>query len=212
MRNGIGASARNTPPAVATPFPPPRPSRKIGTTWPRIAAIPYAIAQCCAGAASNSFGKSATGIAPFAVSRTSTASAIFPPSTRWTLVAPRLPLPCWRRSMPFAMRPAMYANGIDPSRYASGRPTAGCINGRPRSCRFPAHHDEKRRTGKSPELAESVVEVADVMLLYEVGMIAEHGDRRRCDLDLRGVVEANFPARRLWRLPTGQQLPELLVH
>ena len=51
MSAGIGASPKKTPPAVATPFPPPFPSRKIGLTWPMIAATPNAMAHklgwCC---------------------------------------------------------------------------------------------------------------------------------------------------------------------
>src|ERR1700748_329214 len=50
------------------------------------------------------------------MSNRKTASPILVPSTRMTFVAPRLPEPCLRRSTPLAL-PAMYAAGIDPSRY-----------------------------------------------------------------------------------------------
>ena len=45
MSAGSHASPKKTPPAVATPFPPPCPRRKTGFTWPSIAATPKAIAQ-----------------------------------------------------------------------------------------------------------------------------------------------------------------------
>src|SRR5262245_28031763 len=61
-------------------------------------------------------GNHATGSAPFAMSNAKTSRPILGPITRMTLVAPRLPDPCLRRSTPFDL-PAMYAAGIDPSRY-----------------------------------------------------------------------------------------------
>ena len=56
-----------------------------------------------------------------------TVSPIFQPKVRKTFVAPRLPLPTVRRSTPFAL-PARKADGMDPTRYATARPTAGCIS------------------------------------------------------------------------------------
>ena len=110
---GNGASARNTPDAVATPFPPPLPSRKIGFTCPAIAATPYAMAQpiCVVPSAAGSI---ATGRNPFSRSATYTVRPIFHPSVRNTLVAPRLPLPTVRRSTPLAL-PARYADGMEPT-------------------------------------------------------------------------------------------------
>ena len=49
----------------------------------------------------------ATGTAPLTMSITPTGIAYFQPSTRYTLVAPRLFEPCSRRSMPFPSLPAM---------------------------------------------------------------------------------------------------------
>ena len=50
--------------------------------------------------AGSSRGKSQAGAKPLATSTSATGSAAFQPITRRTLVAPRLPLPLWRRSTP----------------------------------------------------------------------------------------------------------------
>ncbi len=63
-----GVSAKNTPEAVATPFPPPLKRRKIGLTWPWIAARPHANAHPLCGAKSNKRGNTKTGRKPFAAS------------------------------------------------------------------------------------------------------------------------------------------------
>ena len=55
-----------------------------------------------------------TGTNPFAASSASTAIAQPLPIARATLVAPMLPLPTWRRSIPFA-RASNSPNGIDPA-------------------------------------------------------------------------------------------------
>ena len=64
---------------------------------------------------------------------------------------------------------------------------------------------------KPERLAEAVVQEADVVLLHEVGVVAEHGDRRRRDFHLRGVVELHLEAGRLRRLATGEQFAEAIV-
>src|SRR6185437_8097223 len=103
---GIVASARKTPPAVATPLPPAFHRRNGERTCPRMATMPNASAHCAGAGLAIPRGRSHTGKAPLAVSNSSTASPAFQPSTRNTLVAPRLPEPCSRRSMPRTQRPA----------------------------------------------------------------------------------------------------------
>ncbi len=51
--------------------------------------------------------------------------------------------------------------------------------------------------------------IAHVVLLDEIGVVAEHGDRRRRGLDLRRVVQLDLAAGRLRRLPAREQLAEL---
>ena len=50
------------------------------------------------------------------------------------------------------------------------------------------------------------------MLLDEIGMIAEHGDRRRLHAHLRRVVQLHLAAGGLRRLASREQLGEALVH
>src|SRR4026209_2505410 len=66
--------------------------------------------------------------------------------------------------------------------------------------RFPPHHDAQRASSKSPRCTKSVVEIADVMLLDEVGVVSENGDRRGRRLDLRCIVELHLSTRGLRRL------------
>ena len=54
--------------------------------------------------------------------------------------------------------------------------------------------------------------IAHVVLLHEIGVIAEHRDGRRRDLDLRRVVQLDLAARGLRRLAAREQLAEPLVH
>gem|GEM_PF-4106415 len=61
------------------------------------------------------------------MSSTITTLAIFHPITRKTFVAPRLPEPCSRRSIPLKSFPARNANGIEPARYAINNPANGSI-------------------------------------------------------------------------------------
>src|SRR5881394_2483128 len=60
-------------------------------------------------------------------------------------------------------------------------------------------------------LTESIVEKAHVVLLDQVGGVAEHGDRWRRNLDLGRVVQPHVAARRLRRLTSRDQLGEPLV-
>src|SRR5688572_3734385 len=107
---------------------------------------------------------------------------IFQPSTRKTFVAPRLPEPCFRRSTPAAF-PASQAKGSDPAAYASARASAGCTSARRRPVgpALPPQQDAQRVPRERIRLAEAVVEEAHVVLLHQVRMIAEEGDRRRRD-------------------------------
>src|SRR5512146_1647654 len=98
-----GAKARNIPSAVATPFPPRNPMYGENT-WPSTAAIPSATAPH--GPIPAHRANRATGTAPLAMSTSATGIAQRHPRTRYTLVAPRLRLPCSRRSIPRASRPA----------------------------------------------------------------------------------------------------------
>jgi hypothetical protein len=67
---GSHASARKTPPAVATPFPPPFPMRKIGRTCPITAAVPNAIAHQSRGTDVSMYsGRISAGSIPFSVSQ-----------------------------------------------------------------------------------------------------------------------------------------------
>src|SRR6478735_10313049 len=70
----------------------------------------------------------------------------------------------------------------------------------------------QRIAGELPRFAEAVVEEANVMLLDEIRMVPEHGDRRRLHADLRRVVQLDLAARRLRRLTTREHLRQTLVH
>ena len=63
-------------------------------------------------------------------------------------------------------------------------------------------------TGESPGLSKAIVQVSHVVLLHEVGIVAEHRDRRRRGLDLRRVVELHFAPGRLRRLTARDELLE----
>src|SRR6266542_6999965 len=78
--------------------------------------------------------------------------------------------------------------------------------------RLPPHDDAQRTAGETPSLPESVVEVSDVMLLHQVGVVAEHRDGRRSRLDLRSIVELDLPARCLRWLPACDKGLESGVH
>src|SRR5687767_13613238 len=65
---------------------------------------------------------------------------------------------------------------------------------------FPPHDYAQRIARESPCLTKAVVEVADIVLLHEVGVVSENGDRRRGGLHLRRVIELHFTSRGLRRL------------
>src|SRR5690242_8716247 len=79
-------------------------------------------------------------------------------------------------------------------------------------CGFPPHHDAEWTAGESPGFAKAIVEIPHVMLLHEIGIVAEYSDCRRRGLDLSGVVELHFPPRCLRRLPARNELLELRIN
>jgi len=106
----MGDSASATPSEVATPLPP-RPRRNSVNMCPTIAAPPAA-AITFAGKPKRR--PSHTGTKPLAASAASTATAQPLPIARATFVAPMLPLPTWRRSIPLA-RARSIPKGIEPA-------------------------------------------------------------------------------------------------
>src|SRR5258708_24871201 len=78
--------------------------------------------------------------------------------------------------------------------------------------RFPPHHYAERTSGESPRFAKSVVEIPDVMLLNEIWVVSEDGNRRRGSLDLRCVIELHFATCCLGRLSSRNQRLERRVH
>src|SRR5438034_8092229 len=115
IATAIGARARNIPAAVATPFPPLKPTNGENMC-PSTAVAPNAAAHAAPNP--DHAPNQATGTAPFATSTSATGTAYFQPSIRNTLVAPRFLLPCARRSIPRASFPATKLVGKAPSRYA----------------------------------------------------------------------------------------------
>ena len=55
------------------------------------------------------------------------------------------------------------------------------------------------------------MQVPHVMLLDQVGMIPEHGERRRGHIYLGRVHQPDLPSGRLWRLPARDELAQPLV-
>src|SRR5436190_10360300 len=82
----------------------------------------------------------ATPTAPFAASSSATATPAAAPDARRTLAAPRFPLPIDRRSTA-PHRDHRYANGIEPSRYATA--SASVISSQPSV--FSAHEISTRQ-------------------------------------------------------------------
>ena len=96
-RNASGHRTRNIPAAVATPLPPLNLSQ-MGKQWPAraaSAAIIIQVAESCESRAARS-----TAAEPFATSRISVRIPASGPTTRATFVAPMLPLPPLRTSVP----------------------------------------------------------------------------------------------------------------
>ena len=96
------------------------------------------------------------------------------PDRRWW--RPGFPNPDARRSTPPKKRPARYANGQRPGDVRDQDRDARIHLG----CGLPptAHDDAQRVAGPSPRGAKAVVQVPHVVVLDEVRMIAEDGDRR----------------------------------
>src|SRR5205814_9179830 len=55
------------------------------------------------------------------------------------------------------------------------------------------------------------MQVTHVVLLHELRMISEYGDRRRRRLHLRRVIQSYFAPGSLRRLETGEQLAQSLI-
>ena len=113
-----------------------------------------------------------------------------------------------------ANAPLQFARGTRAAWSRAGRPARALALPKPRerSRGLPAHHHAQRVAGEPPRLTKAVVQVTDVVLLHEVGVVAEHRDGRRRRLHLCCVHEPNLAARGLWWLATSQQLLESLVH
>ncbi len=183
--SGSGASARKTPAAVATPFPPFRSPRKTGRTCPAIAATPHSDRPQIADRAGHDDR------ARRSEERDDGERALQHVEQR-------------TRAMPIFARRARETRSSrrdSPSRACEGRPRAACRRcTRPGSIRtgmtstratagscdpdrfrrlFRRISDAQRIAGESPRIAKAVVEIADVVLLDEIGMVAEDGDRRR---------------------------------
>ena len=92
---GMGMMGRNAPAPVATPLPPLKESH-TGYMWP-ITAITAAAAATLGPARRRAIQVAAE---PFAKSRTKAARPATRPALRMTLVAPTLPLPTVRTSIP----------------------------------------------------------------------------------------------------------------
>src|SRR6476469_7340537 len=75
-----------------------------------------------------------------------------------------------------------------------------------------AQQHAERIAGELPRLSEAVVQEAHVVLLDEIGMVPEHGDRRRLHAHLRGIVQLHLAAGGLRRLTPSEQLGQPLVH
>src|SRR3569623_2979128 len=103
------------PPSDVAPPLPPRPRRKIVNQRPTNVARPASATTT--GRSGHSALAAVTGRNPFSASHSSTNTAHFLPGARATLVAPMLPLPTVRPSMPRAL-PASNPEGNDPSTYA----------------------------------------------------------------------------------------------
>ena len=106
-----GTRPMRAPAPTATPFPPLKPVQ-TGKTWPMMASAAAAMGH---HDPPTSHSAMSTAAAPLAISSTMTVMPAVRPSVRKTLVAPRLPLPSFRRSTPWTF-PARSAKGMEPSR------------------------------------------------------------------------------------------------
>lgn len=117
-----GQSARKTPRAVSTPFPPRKPARHV-KLWPKIARSPARSGNQENGDwnASTNFCAMKGAKKPFPRSTITTGIAGFQPSTLKTFVRPAFLLPNCRMSIPRTIRDTHTAVGMEPKRYAIGR-------------------------------------------------------------------------------------------
>jgi len=113
--SGYGRNASNAPPLVAIPFPPLKLSQQV-QLWPAITNKQQTICSALRLRFGKIWGAKKTGTKPFAASISSTAMPGPLPSARITFVAPMLPLPTVRMSMPRAL-PHRKPVGIEPRRY-----------------------------------------------------------------------------------------------
>ena len=106
-----------TPKDVAIPFPPLN-LKNTGQLWPHMLATPRSnlnVSLETLVSFINSENR-ITGISPFEISRIKAGMPILYPAWRKALVAPILPEPILRRSIPFKVLTRINAKGIDPKR------------------------------------------------------------------------------------------------
>src|SRR5207237_439157 len=77
---------------------------------------------------------------------------------------------------------------------------------------FAPHDDAERVATKTPRFAESVVEVANVMLLHQIRVVAKYCNYWRCGFHLRCVIQLDLPSCRLRRLPATDDLLQRRVY
>ena len=117
----MGAIPSNMPAPVPTPFPPLKPAKTV-QICPATAASPATICKltgCQATPMAPMLSIQTTAIKPLAISTSNTTSPTFQPRILIAFVAPALPLPYWRISMPLNSLPATILVGNDPIRYDS---------------------------------------------------------------------------------------------
>src|SRR4029079_16018578 len=74
------------------------------------------------------------------------------------------------------------------------------------------HDNAEWIAAESPDFTKRVVQIPHVVLLHEVGIVAEDSDCRRCRLHLRRVIELDLAAGGLWGLAPADNLLERGVH
>ena len=111
---GIGNRPKKTPADVATPLPPLK-LRKIVHMCPAMAQTATAIRTPALSL--KKWRATSTGAMPLAKSSANASLPSAAPQVRVTFVAPGLPEPCWRRSIPLQILAMIQLNGIDPIKY-----------------------------------------------------------------------------------------------
>src|ERR1700694_2988150 len=79
-------------------------------------------------------------------------------------------------------------------------------------CRLSTHDDAEGIAAESPRFAKAVVQIANVVLLYEVGIVSKDGDHWRCRLDLGGVVQLDLSSGGLRGLASPNDLGQRGIH